>query len=306
MDTGTIKPGVAPAGRVPVVKSATAATFAKDVIDASREVLVLVDFWSPRSAACKQFMPLLEKVVQSYGGRVHLIKVNIDEQPAIAAQLRIQSVPTVYAFGDGQPLDGFLGAQPEATIRAFIDRLAAPDQSGEGDIEAVLASGEEALAAGDLPGAAEVFAAVLEADQHNVYALLGLARVYLKSGDTTRAQATLELVDPAKRKLPAYDSVKAALELAKKASTAGSYVELEARLIANPADPQARFDLAVALAARGDKGQSVDHLVELVRRDRAWNEEAARKQLVQLFEAWGPKDPATLDGRRKLASLLFR
>lgn len=306
MITGTMKPAGVPAAGGPVTKSATAATFAQDVLDASLDALVLVSFWSPRSPASKQFTPLLEKVVQSYGDRVRLVMVNIDEQPAIATQLRIQSVPTVYAFGNGQPLDGFLGVQPDATIRAFIDRLAGPAPDAGGDIEAVLASGEEALAAGDLPGAAEVFAAVLEADQHNVPAVLGLARVYLKSGDLDRAQATLELIAPANRKLAAYDSVKAALELARKAGTAGNHLEIEARLIANPADLQARFDLAVALAARGDKEQAVDHLVELVRRDRVWNEEAARKQLVQLFEAWGPKDPATADGRRKLASLLFR
>ena len=165
---------------------------------------------------------------------------------------------------------------------------------------------DEALAANDLDGAAEVFAAVLEADQGNVRALLGLTKVYLASADLVRAEATLELVPPDKRKQAAYDSLKASLDLAKKAGTADNRVELETRLIANPADHEARFDLAVALAARGDKAEAVDHLIEIVRRDRNWNEQAARQQLVQLFEAWGPKDPATLDGRRRLSSLLFR
>ena len=304
MDLGTMKPDAA-AG-ADIIKSATTATFAKDVLEASRNALVLVDFWAPWCGPCKQLTPALEKVTRSYGGRVRLVKINIDEHPGIAGQLRVQSVPTVYAFKDGRPLDGFVGAQPESAIREIIERLLGPAPSEESDIEAVLTSGDEALAGGDLPGAAEVYAAVLEEDKDNVRALLGLAKVYLESGDSERAAATLELVAPDKRKLPAYESLKAALELAKKAGAIDNHVELEARLIADPADLQARFDLAVALAARGDKVQAVEHLVEIVRRNRTWNEEAARRQLVQLFEVWGPKDASTLEGRRRLSSLLFR
>ena len=303
MDLGSTK---LPAAAADVVKDATSASFAKDVLEASKTALVLVDFWAPWCGPCKQLTPVLEKVVRSYNGKVRLVKINTDEQPAIAGQLRIQSLPTVYAFKDGRPLDGFMGAQPESAIRQIIDRLLGPVDDADADLEAVLASGDEALAANDLQGAAEVYAAVLDADQGNVRALLGLTKVYIQSGDLTRAEATLDVIPPDKRKQAAYDSVKALLDLAKKAGTTDNSAELEARLAANPADHQARSDLAVALAARGDKEQAVEHLIEIVRRDRNWNEQAARQQLVQLFEAWGPKDPCTLEGRRKLASLLFR
>jgi putative thioredoxin len=303
MDLGSPKLSAAGAD---VVKDATSASFAKDVLEASKSALVLVDFWAPWCGPCKQLTPVLEKVVRSYAGKVRLVKINTDEHPAIAGQLRIQSLPTVYAFKDGRPLDGFTGAQPESAIRQIIDRLIGPVDDGDADLEAVLASGDEALAAGDLPGAAEVYAAVLDADQGNIRALLGLTKVYIQSGDLTRAEATLDVIPPDKRKQAAYDSVKAMLDLAKKAGATDNSAELEARVAANPADHQARSDLAVALAARGDKEQAVEHLIEIVRRDRNWNEQAARQQLVQLFEAWGPKDPCTLEGRRKLASLLFR
>jgi putative thioredoxin len=305
MEMGTLKPtiGVADAD---IIKAGSTASFAKDVIDASKSALVLVDFWASWCGPCKQLTPVLEKVVRSYKGRVRLVKINTDEHPGIAGQLRIQSLPTVYAFRDGRPLDGFTGAQPESAIRQIVDRLLGPDDSVEADIEAVLGSGDDALEAGDFAGAAEVYAAVLEADPQNVRAVLGLARVYLASGDLSRAESTLEVIAPAKRKLAAYESVKAALELAKKAGTKDNRAELESQLAVDPTDHQARFDLAVALAARGEKAQAVDHLIEIVRRQKTWNEEAARQQLVQLFDAWGPKDPATTDGRRKLSALLFR
>lgn len=303
MDAGSPK---SPAAGENVIKDATTASFANDVLEASKTALVLVDFWAPWCGPCKQLTPVLEKVVRSYGGKVRLVKIDTDQHPAIAGQLRIQSLPTVYAFKDGRPLDGFMGVQPESAIRQIIDRLLGPVDDTDADLEAVLASGDEALAASDLPGAAEVYGAVLDADQGNVRALLGLTKVYIQSGDLKRAEATLDLIPPDKRKQAAYDSVKALLDLAKKAGTTDSSAELEARLAANPADHQARSDLAVALAARGDKEQAVEHLIEIVRRDRNWNEQAARQQLVQLFEAWGPKDPCTVEGRRKLASLLFR
>jgi len=305
VDIGSMKPASATAAG-DVIKNGTTASFAKDVLEASKTALVLVDFWAKWCGPCKQLTPVLEKVVRSYNGKVRLVKIDTDEHPQIAAQLRIQSLPTVYAFKDGRPLDGFMGVQPESAIRQLIDRLVGDVDDGDADLEAVLASGDEALAANDLPGAAEVYAAVLETDQGNVRALLGLTKVYIQSGDLTRAQATLDLVPPDKRKQAAYDSVKATLDLARKAGASGDTAEQEARLAANPADHQARFDLAVALAARGDKAEAVEHLIEIVKRDRNWNEQAARQQLVQLFEVWGPKDPMTLDGRRKLASLLFR
>jgi putative thioredoxin len=289
-----------------IIKVGTTASFAKDVLDASRSALVLVDFWATWCAPCKQLTPLLERIVRSYKGKVRLVKINTDEQPAIAGQLRIQSLPTVYAFRDGRPLDGFTGAQPESAIRAIIDRLMGPEDNPDADLEAVLASGDEALASGDLEGAAEVYAAVLDTDKQNVAALLGLAKVYLQSGDLDRTEATLALVPPDKRKSPGFDAVRASLDLVKRAGTIDNSTELEARLTANPVDHQTRFDLAVVMAARGDKMGAVEHLLEIVARDRNWNEQAARQQLVQLFEAWGHTDPATLDGRRKLSSLLFR
>lgn len=303
MDLGGLKPGGASPAAQGLIKDGTTASFAKDVIEASRQALVLVDFWAPWCGPCKQLTPIIEKVVSSYGGKARLVKINTDEHPGIAGQLRIQSLPTVYAFRDGRPLDGFMGAQPESAVRSFVDRLLGDD--AEADLAGVIEAAEAALEAGDLQSAAEAFAAVLQEDQQNVAALAGLARCYLKSGDVARAEQTLSLVAPDKQSSAPVQSVRAALELAKLADKADDTRELEQRIIANPADHQARFDLAVALAARGKKEQALDHLLDLVRRDRNWNDQAARKQLVQLFDAWGPKDEYTLEGRRRLSSILF-
>jgi len=302
MDLGALKPGGgSPSGDV--IKDGSTASFAKDVLDASRQSLVLVDFWASWCGPCKQLTPILEKVVKSYGGKVRLVKINTDEHPGIAGQLRIQSLPTVYAFRDGRPLDGFMGAQPESQVRAFIDRLLGED--AEADLAGALEAAEAALESGDLQTAAETFAAVLQEDQQNAQALAGLARCYLESGDAARAEQTLSLVPPDKETSAPVQSARAALELAKLAGQSDNRAELEAKLAANPADHQIRFDLAVALAARGGKGEALDHLLEIVRRDRNWNDQAARKQLVQLFDAWGAKDPLTIDGRRRLSSILF-
>lgn len=307
MDFGVRRPppgtGAGEAAGAGLIVDGSTASFAKDVIEASQHALVLVDFWAAWCGPCKQLTPLLEKVVKSYGGKVRLVKINTDEHPGIAGQLRIQSLPTVYAFRDGRPLDGFMGAQPESGIRAFIDRLIGEEQGA--DLAAVLTAAEEALDAGDLQAAAEAYAAVLQEDQQNVAALAGLAQCYLKSGDVERAEQMIALVPPASRNAAAVESVRAKLELAKMATGTDNRIELLSRLTANPNDHQARFDLAVALAARGAKQEALDHLLELFRRDRKWNEEAARKQLLQLFEAWGPKDDLTIEGRRRLASLLF-
>lgn len=299
--------GAAPAaggGAADLVKETTTAAFKADVIDASKTALVLVDFWADWCGPCKQLAPLLEKVVRSYGGKVRLVKLNVDLHPSIPGQLRIQSLPTVYAFKDGRPLDGFMGLQPESTIKAFIDKIMG--EGGAADLETAIAEADKILEAGDLQGAAEIYASVLQEDQQNVAALAGLARCYLKSGDVARAEQTLGLIPPDKQTTSAVTSVKAAIELAKLATGPASDVTaLEGKVAADPADHQARIDLAMALAAGGDKEKAVDQLLESFRRDRNWNEQAARKQLVQLFEAWGPKDPATMDGRRRLSSLMF-
>lgn len=303
MDLGGLKPGGASPATRDVIKDGSTAGFGKDVIEASRDALVLVDFWAGWCGPCKQLTPVLEKVVASYAGKVRLVKIDTDAHPAIAGQLRIQSLPTVYAFRDGRPLDGFMGAQPESAVRQFIDRLLGDD--AEADLASVIEAAEAALEAGDLQSAAEAFAVVLQEDQQNVQAIAGLARCYLKSGDTARAEQTLSLVPPDKQTSAAVQSVKAALDLAKLAGQSDNSAELETILEANPSDHQARFDLAIALAARGKKELALDHLLEIVRRDRNWNDQAARKQLVQLFDAWGPKDEFTLDGRRRLSSILF-
>ena len=286
-----------------VVKDTTTQAFVKDVIEESRRQPVLVDFWAPWCGPCKQLTPVLEKAVRAAKGKAKLVKMNIDEHPAIPGQMGIQSIPAVIAFVNGQPVDGFLSALPESQVTAFLERLV-KDRVG-GEEKDLLNAADAALLKGDSAGAADLYAKVLAQDAANVQALAGLARCYVATGAIEQAKQTLALVPEAKRNEAPVAAARAALELAEQATSLGPIAELEQKLAANPLDHQARFDLALALNAKGRRREVLDHLLEIVRRDRKWNDDGARKQLVQLFEAWGPTDEATVEGRRRLSSILF-
>lgn len=281
----------------------TTENFMKEVLEESRTRPVLVDFWAPWCGPCKTLGPVLEKVVKATKGQVRMVKMNIDEQPAIAGQLGIKSIPTVYAFVNGQPVDGFMGALPEGQIKSFVERLVG--DSGPGDMAEVLASGEAALAEGDLAGAAEVFAAVLEVEPDNLTALSGLVRTQIKAGAFQEARAILDSVPADKQSDSAITAARAALDLAEQAESLGDLATLAAKVDLNPEDHQARYELAIALNAHGRREEALTHLLDIVKRDRTWNEDAARKQIIQFFEAWGSADPLTQSGRRKLSAILF-
>ncbi len=286
-----------------LVVDTTTQTFAKDVLEESRTRPVLVDFWAPWCGPCKTLGPVIEKAVRAANGAVRLAKMNIDEHPAVAGQLGIQSIPAVIAFSKGQPVDGFVGALPESQVKAFIERIAGP--VGPSEAEALVAEGEATLEAGDAAGAGELFAAALKAEPESVPAVAGLARALLAAGEVERAAQTLDMLPASAANDPRVAAVRAQIEIRNQAATLGDRGALEAKAAADPADLQSRFDLALLLNAEGDREGAADRLLEIVRKNRNWEDEKARKQLLQFFEAWGPMDEATLSGRRQLSSILF-
>ncbi|TAJ29911.1 thioredoxin [Bosea sp. (in: a-proteobacteria)] len=291
------------AGQPGLIKDTTTQGFRQDVIAESMQQPVLVDFWAPWCGPCKQLTPVIEKAVKDAKGKVKLVKMNIDEHPQIAGQLGIQSIPAVIAFRQGQPVDGFMGAQPESQVKAFIEKLAGP--MGPGEVEELVAAAHEALQAGDAAGASELFAGALQLEPENLAAIAGFAKLHLDNGDIEGAKGILAMAPADKAQDPAIVAIRAAIELAEQAASLGDTAELEAKVAANPKDHQARFDLALALNARDRRDEAVDHLIAIIKADRGWNEDGARKQLLQFFEAWGPMDEASVGGRRKLSTLLF-
>lgn len=289
-----------------VISDTTTQTFMKDVIEESKKRPVLVDFWAEWCGPCKALGPVLEKAVRAAGGAVKLVKMDIDKHPQVASQLGIQSIPAVFAFDKGQPVDGFVGALPEGQVTAFIERLTGKTNPAT----ELLNEAEAKLAANEFDDATSLFAEVLTDDPANARALAGLVRCHLAAKDIEQAKETFALIpaDAAKDKTvaPAIAAAKAALDLAEQAEKVGGESDdLEAKVASDPNDHQARFDLALALNAKGEKAKAAEHLLAIIKKDRKWNEDGARKQLLQFFEAWGPMDDATLEGRKKLSTLLF-
>ena len=283
-----------------LIKNGTDASFVADVIEASKVQPVIVDFWATWCGPCKQLTPALEKAVLAAKGAVKLVKIDVDKNPAYSGQLRVQSIPTVYAFVDGQPVDAFMGAVPDSQLKAFIDKLAGV--AGPSDLDRILDMARESLELGDLGGAAQAFAQALQLEPENLKAIAGLARCYLSGGDAERAQEVVDMAPPGAKNAE-LDSVKAALLLASEANAETG--DFERRLEADQNDHEARFELAKALAGRGDMTAAADHLLTIIAADRAWNDEAAKKQLLTIFEAAGPMSEVAKQGRRRLSSILF-
>ena len=295
--------GETPQAEAVLVKDSSEATFMTDVIEASRQVPVIVDFWATWCGPCKTLGPMLESAVTAAKGRVRMVKIDVDKNQRIAAQLRIQSIPTVYAFWQGQPVDGFQGALPASELKVFIDRVSA--LAGDGGLADALQAAEEMLAEGAAVDAAETFAAILGEEPENPAAYGGLVRAHLALGNLDQAQALLDAAPAKIATAKDLEAARAQLELAKQAANAGPEADLRARVDADPNDHQARFDLAGALLAAGNAQGAVDELLELFRRDRSWNEGAAKAQLFTIFDALKPQDPIVLAGRRRLSSMIF-
>lgn len=293
------------AGADDLVKDSTDQSFMADVVEPSKEVPVLVDFWAPWCGPCRQLGPMIEHVVREAEGAVKLVKINIDENPGIAQQLRVQSIPAVFAFKNGQPVDGFMGALPESQIRDFIHRISGNGPSPE-ELQAYVEQGLQALQANDLQSASQAFAAVLQNDPKHVPALAGLARVWIQSGDLEKARQILDQVPEAERSHPAFEGAQSAIELASGVpSDDAETAALRQKVTADPSDLQARFELAEALIAASDPTGAVDQLIAITALDREWNDQAARTLLLKVFEAEGPMSEVTRDGRRRLSSILF-
>ena len=298
--------GTAPQAVPDLIKETTTQTFVKDVIEESKRQPVLIDFWAPWCGPCRQLTPVLEKAVRAAKGKVKLVKMNIDEHPAIPGQMGIQSIPAVIAFVGGQPADGFMGAVPESQVNAFIEKLTrGMPAAGEPNIAEILQEAEAVAAEGDAAGAAQIYAEVLALDATSIAAMAGLAKCYVTMGAIDEAKQTLAMVPESKRNDASVKAVQASIDLAEQAQSLGPVAELEAKVTADPRDHQARFDLATALNAQGKRKEATDQLLEIVKRDRKWNEDGARRQLVQFFEAWGGGDEATVEGRKRLSTILF-